>query len=438
MGRSATVALMRFSLCTVLLCVAALAQDRAIVLRAARVFDGKSDRLISPGVVVVVGNKIRSAGSSGEWPAGSEIIDLGDATLLPGFIDAHTHLSHGYSSDFRQRLIDSQRKTVAEMTLDAIENLRKTLMAGFTTCRDVGSNDFIDIGLRNAVENGKIDGPRMLVAVKAIGSTGGHCDPSSGIRYGLRKESGVEEGIINSPDEARAAVRFNLKYGADVIKTCATGGVMSPNDEVDTPQLTQAELDALVDEAHALRRKTAAHAHGATGAKRAIRAGIDSIEHGSFMDDEALRLMKEKGTFYVPTLIAGWWIVQQVDQKKLLLSPLVVAKARAAWASVGQTFHRAVDTGVRIGFGTDAGVYPHGMNATEFQLMVEHGMKPLAALKAATSNDAELLGLGDRIGVLEAGKLADIVAVPGDPTVDIRQTSKVKFVMKEGRIYRRD
>jgi imidazolonepropionase-like amidohydrolase len=357
---------------------------------------------------------------------------------MPGFIDAHTHLSHPYFPDFRQRIIDSQRKTVAEEALDATEDLRKTLMAGFTTCRDVGSSDFLDIGLRNAVASGKIVGPRMLVATKSIGATGGHCDSGSGMRYGLRPETGVQQGVINSPDEARAAVRFNLKYGADLIKTCATGGVLSPNDEVDTPQLTQAELDALVDEAHALRKKTAAHAHGATGAKRAIRAGIDSIEHGSFMDDEALRLMKEKGTFYVPTLIAGWWIVQQVDQGKLTLSPLVVAKARAAWGSVGQTFHKAVDMGVRIGFGTDAGVYPHGMNATEFELMVEHGMKPVAALQAATSADAELLGLADRIGALEPGKLADIIAVPGDPTRDISATSKVKFVMKEGRIYRRD
>src|SRR5262249_11668431 len=196
----------------------------------------------------------------------------------------------------------------------------------------------------------------------------------------------------------------------------------------------QAELDALVEEAHALRKKTAAHAHGATGAKRAIRAGIDSIEHGSFMDDEALRLMKEKGTFYVPTLIAGWWLVQQVDQKKLVLPPAVTAKARSAFASVGQTFHRAVDMGVRIGFGTDAGVYPHGMNATVFQLMVENGMKPIAALKAATSADAELLGLTDSVGTLEAGKLADVVAVAGDPTADIRQMQKVRVRITERRI----
>jgi imidazolonepropionase-like amidohydrolase len=414
------------------------AQEHVIVLRAARLFDGKSDRLIAPAVVMVSGGKILSAGVAASIPGQAEIIDLGDATLAPGFIDAHTHLSHPYYPDFRERIVDSQRKTSAEQALDATVDLRNTLMAGFTTVRDVGSSDFIDIALRNAVQSGKIVGPRMLVAVKSIGATGGHCDPGGGSRYGLQKESGVEQGVINSADEARQAVRFNLKYGADVIKTCATGGVLSATDEVDTPQLTQAELNALVDEAHALRRKTAAHAHGATGAKRAIVAGIDSIEHGSFLDDEALRMMKDKGTFLVPTLIAGWWIVQQVDQKKLLLPPAIVLKARAAAGAAGETFHKAVDMGVRIGFGTDAGVYPHGMNATEFQLMVEHGMKPLAALKAAMSDDAELLGLADRIGALEPGKLADIVAVEGDPTRDIRQTSHVKFVMKEGRIYRRD
>ena len=405
------------------------------MLRAAHLFDGKSDRLVTPGVVVVSRGKILAAGADATAPAGAETIDLGDATLMPGFIDAHTHLTNPYIPDYRQQILDGEQKTVAERTLDATENLRKTLMAGFTTVRDLGSEDFIDVGLRNAVANGKIVGPRMLVSVHALGATGGHCDSGEGFHYGFVKETGIEQGVINSPDEARRAVRFNHKYGADVIKVCATGGVLSLTDDVDTPQLTQAELDALVDEAHALRRKTAAHAHGATGAKRAIRAGIDSIEHGSFLDDEALQMMKERGTFFVPTLIASWWIVQQVDQKKLLLTPEVVAKARLAAESVSQVFRKAVDMGVRIGFGTDAAVYPHGMNAIEFQLMVERGMKPIDALKAATSADAELLGLADRIGKLEPGKLADIVAVPGDPTQDIRQTSKVKFVMKEGRIY---
>ena len=429
---------MRTLACALVLCLSALAQDQPIVLRAARLFDGKSDRLVSPGVVVVSRGKIQAAGSSAAVPAGAETIDLGDATLLPGFIDAHTHLSEPYVPDYRQQIVDEEQKTIAERTLDAAENVRNTLMAGFTTVRDVGSSDFIDIGLRNAVADGKIPGPRMLVAVHAISATGGHCDPGEGFRFGFVKESGVAEGVINSPDEARAAVRFNHKYGADVIKVCATGGVLSLTDDVDTPQLTQAELDALVSEAHALRRKTAAHAHGAEGAKRAIRAGIDSIEHGSFLDDEALRLMKERGTFYVPTLIASWWIVQQVDLGKLRLTPEVVAKARLAAESVGQVFRKAVDMGVNIGFGTDAAVYPHGMNAIEFQLMVERGMKPIDALKAATSADANLLGLADRIGTLEAGKLADVVAVPGDPTQDIRQAQHVKFVMKEGKVYRRE
>ncbi|HEY1241637.1 MAG TPA: amidohydrolase family protein, partial [Bryobacteraceae bacterium] len=281
---------MRFLPAILLLCTA-VAQDHPIVLRAARLFDGKSDRLVTPGIVVVSRGKIQAAGAAATVPAGAETIDLGDATLLPGFIDAHTHLSNPYSADYRQQIIDGEQKTVAERTLDATDNLRKTLMAGFTTVRDLGSSDFIDVGLRNAVAGGKIVGPRMLVSVHALGATGGHCDSGEGFHYGFVKETGIEEGVINSPDEARRAVRFNHKYGADVIKTCATGGVLSLTDDVDTPQLTQAELNALVDEAHALRRKTAAHAHGAAGAKRAISAGIDSIEHGSFLDDEALRMM---------------------------------------------------------------------------------------------------------------------------------------------------
>src|SRR6267154_4933215 len=304
---------------------ASLAQTQApkpgktYVLKAARMFDGKSNALSTPGLVVVTGGKIAGVGAPSAIPAGAETIDLGDATLLPGFIDAHTHLTSMYSDDWKQNLIDSLQKTVAERALDASANARVTLMAGFTTVRDVGSADFIDVGLRNAIRDGVVPGPRMLVTVHALGSTGGHCDHEGGFREGLfGRESDPLDGVINGPDQARYAVRLDHKYGADMIKVCATGGVLSLTDDVDTPQLTQAELDAIVDEAHALRRKTAAHAHGALGAKRAIRAGIDSIEHGSFLDDEALDLMKAKGTFYVPTLIAGWWIVQQVDQKKLL------------------------------------------------------------------------------------------------------------------------
>jgi imidazolonepropionase-like amidohydrolase len=240
--------------------------------------------------------------------------------------------------------------------------------------------------------------------------------------------------VANGPDAFRAAVRWAVKFGADVIKTCATGGVLSLNDDVDSPQLTQEELNALVDQAHTMRRRTAAHAHGAEGAKRAIRAGIDSIEHGSFLDEEGLRLMVQKGTFYAPTLMA----LEGVKERMNGLDPRQQRKARLAMDSVDQTVRKAVSLGVRIVVGTDAGVFPHGRNAGEFRLLVEHGMTPAAALKAGTSLDAELFGIADRLGSLEAGKIADIVAVPGDPLADIRQTERVFFVMKEGRVCRND
>ena len=409
-----------------------------VVLRAARMFDGKSDRMTTPGLVVVVAGQIQGVGAGAAIPAGAQVIDLGDATLLPGFMDAHTHLSQQGSDDWKQDKLDWLRKPVSERALDATEYTRKTLMAGFTTVRDVGSSEQIDVGLRNAIRDGKIPGPRMLVAVHSIGATGGHCDHSGGYRQGLfGNETGPEQGVANGPDAVRTAVRLDVKYGADVIKTCATGGVLSLTDDVDTPQMTQAELDALVDEAHALRRKTAAHAHGAAGAKRAIRAGIDSIEHGTFLDDEALDLMKARGTVWNPTLAASWWLGQQLESGRYM-PPEIAAKARAAIAAINATFRKGLEKGVKIGFGTDAGVYPHGRNAVEFGLMVKLGMKPIDALKTATAVDAELLGVANRLGTLEAGKIADVIAVPGDPAADIHQTERVFFVMKEGVIYRND
>jgi imidazolonepropionase-like amidohydrolase len=414
------------------------AASKTYVLKAARLFDGKSNALTTPGVVVVTDGKIVAAGTSATPPAGAEVIDLGDATLLPGFIDAHTHLTMAYSEDYKQNRLDELQKTIAERALDASVNARVTLMAGITTVRDVGSADYLDVGLRNAIRNGKVPGPRMLVTVHALGATGGHCDFSQGFREGIfGHESGPLEGVINGADEARYAVRLDHKYGADIIKVCATGGVLSPTDDVDTPQLTQEELNAIVDEAHALRRKTAAHAHGAEGAKRAIRAGIDSIEHGTFLDDEALDMMKQRGTFLVPTLMAVQGIQEQID-KGVYIPPAILAKAKTAIASIHQTFQRALAKGVKIGLGTDAAVYPHGRNVEEFHQMADLGMKPIDALKAGTSMDAELLGLADKIGTLEAGKIADVVAVPGDPVQNIRQTEHVFFVMKEGVIYRND
>jgi len=411
------------------------AADGAYVLKAARIFNGKSDHVVSPGLVVVANGKIVGVGPSAAIPAGAEVIDLGDATLMPGFMDAHTHLTYPFERDYSKQELDGLKKTIPERTLDAVDIVRKTLMAGFTTVRDVGAGDYIDVGLRNAINNGKIPGPRMLVAVNALGATGGHCDYSAGFAPMIfGRESGIQDGVINSPDQARQAVRFNIKHGADVIKTCATGGVLSLTDDVDTPQLTQAELDALVDEAHALRRKTAAHAHGATGAKRAIRAGIDSIEHGSFLDDEALDMMKARGTYFVPTLMAAEGLKERLTDG--YLPPVVAAKARQAMAALNATVRNAIARGVKIAVGTDATVYPHGRNAEEFHLLVDLGMTPINALKAGTSLDAELLGVSERTGTLEAGKLADVVACTGNPEANIRVVEKIRFVMKDGVIYR--
>jgi imidazolonepropionase-like amidohydrolase len=408
-----------------------------VVLKARWLFDGTRAALQSPGQVVVDGNRIVAVGAGSAVPAGARTIDLGDATLCPGFIDAHTHLCHERTDDWKADELDQFKKLVPQQSLEASLLTRKTLHAGFTTCRDLGANDLVDVALRNAINRGAVEGPRMLVAVHAIGATGGHCDPSAGYRPDIYGNAAEDVGVADGPDAVRRAVRLNDKFGADVIKTCATGGVLSLTDAVDTPQLTQAELDALVDEAHALGKKTAAHAHGAEGAKRAIRAGIDSIEHGTFLDDEALKLMKARGTVLIPTLMAHQGL-KEMMAKESGMPAAVRAKAEAASAALSATMKRAIELGVTIGLGTDAGVYPHGRNPEEFAQLVSHGLTPIQALMAGTSIDARLLGWDDRIGSLEPGKLADIVAVPGDPTADIRATEKVFFVMKDGVIYRND
>jgi imidazolonepropionase-like amidohydrolase len=422
---------MRIPLLVALAAAAAVpAPAETVVLRAARMFDGRGDALVRDAVVVVTDGRIAAAGARLPVPAGARVMDLGDATLLPGFIDAHTHLTGESSENWYRDAVARLRQSAPEKAIRATEYARRTVLAGFTTVRDLGSSDFVDVALRNAIESGVAAGPRMLVAGNSLGARGGHCD-LSGFPYLLfGRESGLADGVASGADGFRDAVRFAVKYGADVIKTCATGGVLSLADEVDTPQLAQAEMDALVEEAHRLRKRTAAHAHGAEGAKVAIRAGIDSIEHGSFLDDEALRLMKEKGTWLVPTAMA----VKYVSDPARSYPPEIAAKARAAAEAWRRAFRRALETGVKVALGTDSGVSPHGRNAEEFVLMTQAGMAPAAALRAGTSGAATLLGLEARVGTLEVGKEADVVAVPGDPLADITATQRVSFVMKGGRV----
>lgn len=402
---------------------------KPVVLKAARLFDGKADSLVAHGMVVVEGKAIKAVGADLPVPDGAEVIDLGDATLCPGFIDAHTHLTHERNPDYNQGFVDALRREVAEEAIQSTVYARRTVEAGFTTVRDVGSGDFLDVGLRNAIARGVVPGPRMLVAVHSLGATGGHSD-RNGLRHDVFKPSDETEGIANGPDRLRAAVRYQVKYGADVIKFCASGGVLSLADEVDTPQLTPAEMAALVDEAHRLRKKVACHCHGDQAAREAVLAGVDSIEHGSFLSAGTLTLMKERGTFLVPTLMAPDSLMPILDK----MPPEIAAKARAANAALSRTFAEAVRLGVTVGFGTDSGVSKHGRNAREFALMVKNGMTPAATLRAATSVDAELLGLSKTVGTLEPWKLADVVAVPGDVLADVTATERVVFVMKEGRV----
>ena len=405
-----------------------------VVLKAARLIDGTGTDPISNAIVVVTDNMITSVGAAGSVrvPPNARVIDLGDVTLMPGFIDAHTHIIGRVLGDPAgdNALV---RDFGSFGAILSVQNARNTLMGGFTTIRNVGANQFDDVALRKAIDEGWTPGPRMITAGHSIGIRGGHCD-ENGFRPGMF-DPGIEEGIADGPDEVRAAVRYQIKYGADVIKTCATGGVLSEGTAVGVTQYTFEELKALVDEAKKLERKVAAHAHGTEGIKIATRAGVSSIEHGSFMDEEGARLMREHGTFLVATLSASEGVERAA--KTGVLKGLRAEKALAAAAAIRNAIKLAVANKVPMALGTDAGVVPHGTNTREFVLLVQWGgMSNMDAIVAGTSNGAKLLGWEKKIGSLTAGKWADIVAVSGDPSKDIQDIQKVVFVMKNGVVYK--
>jgi imidazolonepropionase-like amidohydrolase len=405
-----------------------------VVLKAARVIDGTGAAPIQNGVVVVTDDHIVAVGAAGSVsiPNGARTVDLGNATLLPGFIDAHTHvigrtLGDPAGDDAAVRDVDSFGAILA------VGAVRNTLLAGFTSIRNVGSPHFDDIAIRKAINEGWVVGPRMQTAAHSLGITGGHCD-ENGFKPGL-DDGDFRTGIADGPDQIRAAVRYQVKYGADVIKTCATGGVLSEGDAVGTTQYTYDEMKSMVEEATKLERKVAAHAHGAEGIKIAVRAGVASIEHGSFLDEEGARMMAQKGTYLVPTLSAGEAVERAA--KSGVLTGLRAEKALAAAKAMRNAVKIAMANKVPIALGTDAGVGPHGANGHEFTLMVEWGgMSPMQSIVAGTSSAAKLLGWDRNLGTLTTGKWADIVAVPGDPIADIKVMEKPVFVMKNGVVYK--
>ena len=403
------------------------------VLQVGTLIDGVSQNPRDKVSIVVEGDKIADIVEGWIDKEGATQIDLHNATLMPGFIDMHVHLDGelnppgSYSEGFYMNS--------ADIALRSTHYAKLTLAAGFTTVRDLGTSDVDAIrALRNAINRGLVEGPRIFMAGKALATTGGHADPTNGVRSDLRHDPGPKEGVVNGPEDAYKAVRQRYKDGSDVIKLTVTGGVLSLAKSGDNPQFTDQELEAVVAAAKDYGYKVAVHAHGSEGMKRAIRAGIDSVEHGTYMDDEAMRLMKEKGTWYVPTISAGKWVAVLAEQEGKL--PAVVKpKAAAVGPQIQGTFAKAYAEGVKIAFGTDTGVSPHGQNAKEFVHMVEAGMPPMQAIQSATMNAAILLDQADSLGSVEVGKYADFVAVEGDPLADISILQSPIFVMKSGKVY---
>lgn len=402
---------------------------QTVAVRAGRLIDGTGAAPVTGVVILIENERITAVGRDVRIPRGAEVIDLSDMTVLPGFIDAHTHLTGPIVGEpgWENAAV---RETAADAALRGAKHARETLLAGFTTVRNVGGNGFADVALRDAIDAGRIPGPRMQVAAHSLGITGGHCD-RNGYVPELEDRLGTMTGQADGVEEIRTSIREQVKYGADVIKICATGGVLSEGDSVGVQQYTDEELRAVVETAHMLERRVAAHAHGNEGIKAAVRAGVHSIDHGSILDDEAIRLMLEHGTYLVPTLMAAEAVERMVVAG--VLTGERAEKASYIAPIMRRSFRRAVEGGVKIALGTDVGVMAHGTNAREFTLMVDvGGMTPMQAIVAGTSAAADLLGWSDHVGTVQPGRYADLVAVRGDPLARIEVLGEVEFVMKAG------
>lgn len=407
--------------------------DAATIIHAGRLINGRDDRpqeamslLIDEGRIVEIREGYVDA------KADDHVIDLRDCTVMPGWMDMHTHLQ----SEFHKKVYsDRFFMNKADYALRSTVYAKRTLMAGFTTVRDVGDNGTNSVSLRKAINEGWIVGPRIFTSGKSLATTGGHADPTNGLKGDFRRDADPVDGVVNGVDDARKAVRQRYKDGADLIKLTATGGVLSLASSGDNPQFTDEELQTIVKTAKDYNMTVAVHAHGAEGMKRAVLAGVDSIEHGTFMTEEIMDLMKERGTYLVPTISAGVWVAEKAEEPDYF--PEIVRPKAASIGPVAQrTFAKAYAAGVKIAFGTDSGVSAHGDNAREFELMVAGGMPPMKAIQSATLEAARLLKIEDRLGTLEPDKIADVVAVHGDPLADITVTRKVSFVMKEGVVYK--
>jgi imidazolonepropionase-like amidohydrolase len=425
--RSSTVA-------TALLCCFLAAEGKAAtMIHAGRLIDGRNGKPQAEVTIVVDDGRITSIAAGYIAPKeGDRLIKLTEHTVMPGLMDMHTHLMSQHSKDsYTERFFMEQ----ADYALRSTVYARTTLMAGFTTVRDLGDNGVNSIALRKAIEQGWVPGPRIFTSGKALATTGGHADPTNAVRGDYRRDPGPLEGVINGVDDARKAVRQRYKDGADLIKLTATGGVLSLAASGQNPQFTDEELRAVVSTARDYNMTVAVHAHGTEGIKRAVLAGVDSIEHGTFMTDETIELMKQKGTYWVPTNLAGEWVAEKAKEPGYF-PEIVRPKAAAIGPVIRTTFAKAYAAGVKIAFGTDSGVSPHGQNAREFELMVTGGMPPMKAIQSATLEAARLLKIENRLGTIEANKIADIVAVKGDPLENISLMKDVVFVMKEGVVFK--